>query len=162
MWKDMSGILHESRPGEFEAIMNQNSGGWPAPRQGQQQNGQQAQQTAQNVQTQAPKSNEQNVMHRSADIIFLDRTEEMNRFEVKPGYDQVFSAKDDTWFAVKSAVGNGYTIKYYPLQEQKANAPVDYTQFVTRQQIEEALPRMISDGISDYVKRQEEKKNGTV
>lgn len=162
MWKDMSGIMHESRPGEFEAIMNQNSGGWPAPRQGQQQNGQQSQQTAQNVQTQAQKSNEQNVMHRSADIIFLDRMEEMNGFEVKPGFDQVFSAKDDTWFAVKSAVGNGYTIKYYPIQEQKANGPVDLSQFVTRQQIEEALPRMISDGISDYVKRQEEKKNGTV
>lgn len=160
MWKDMSGIMHESRPGEFEAIMNQNSGGWPAPRQGQQQNGQQAQQTAQ--QATAQNGGNDNVLHRQADIIFLDRMEEMNGFEVKPGYDQVFAGKDDTWFAVKSAVGNGYTIKYYPLQEQKANGPVDYTQFVTRQQIEEALPRMISDGISDYVKRQEEKKNGTV
>lgn len=158
MWKDMSGIMHESRPGEFEAIMNQNSGGWPSPRQGQQN----SQQTQQAQQATAQNGVNDNVLHRQADIIFLDRPEEMNGFEVKPGYDQVFAGKDDTWFAVKSAVGNGYTIKYYPLQEQKANAPVDYTQFVTRQQIEEALPRMISDGISDYVKRQEEKKNGTV
>lgn len=160
MWKDMSGIMHESRPGEFEAIMNQNSGGWPALRQGQQQNGQQSQQVQQAT---AQNGGNDNVLHRQADIIFLDRPEEMNGFEVKPGYDQVFAGKDDTWFAVKSAVGNGYTIKHYPLQEPKpAPAQVDMAQFVTRAQIEEALPRMIENGITEYVKRQEGKNNGTV
>jgi hypothetical protein len=91
----------------------------------------------------------------------FDRPEEMKDFEVKPGYDQVFAGKDDSWFAVKSAVGNSDTIKHYPLQEPKpAPAQVDMAQFVTRAQIEEALPRMIAAEFNKYV--QEGKSNGTV
>ena len=147
MYYDIYGNPHEQYPGELSGVMRGQN----------QQNGQ----NGQNQQRQPPQAN-QNFRHRQADLIFLRDPKEMEGFEVKPGFDQVFVAEDSSWFAVKSAVGNGYTTALYPRQEPKEPAQVDMSMFVTRAQIEEALPRMIENGITDYVKRQEGKANGTV
>jgi hypothetical protein len=153
MYQDFSGFWHESRPGEFMEMMNSGRR-WPnGP-------GQQAQSPQQ---AQNPKQ-DQNFPHRQADIIFLKKQEDMDAVEVKSGYDQIFAAEDDTWFAVKSAVGNGYTTKLYLLQEPAPSpGQVDMSQYVTKKQIAEALPGMIATEISNLINKQrEDAGNGTV
>jgi len=144
MWKDMSGIMHESRPGEFQDMLNQNSGGWPAPRQGQQNQPQATQQTVQ--------QNQQGPLHKVFDIIFVDSREEVDKTTVNPGCDQIFAAKDDSFFAVKSSIGNTSTTTFYGREEPKpAQQPIDMSIYARRDEI----PELVSAAFLAMTKQQD-------
>lgn len=150
MYQDFSGFWHESKPGEFMEMMN-NGRRWPPNNQGQQAPAQAPQQT-QNV------KQAQNFQHLTFDIIFVSKREDTDLFDVKPGLDQIFCAEDESWLAVKTAVGNSSKTTFYQKEPEKpAQQAVDMSVFARRDEI----PGLVSAAILEITKQQEGTNNGT-
>lgn len=144
MYYDAWGNAHESWPGELSGRMN--NGG-----QTQQQN--QRPQAAQPAQQPA-----QQLMHKTFDILFVDSRDEVDKISVNPGCDQIFAAKDDSFFAVKSAIGNTSSTVFYRKEDPKpAQQPVDMSVFARRDEI----PALVSAAFL-AMKKQQEAQDGTV
>lgn len=144
MYYDAYGNPHESWPGELSGRMQ--------PRQ----QGQQSQMNQQ--QAQAPAQTQQNFVHRQCDIIFVDSREDVEKISVNPGYDQVFAAKDDSFFAVKSAVGNSSTTVFYQMEKPKPPQTVDMSAYVKRDEV----ASLVSATIMELMKQQGAQSDGAV
>lgn len=83
----------------------------------------------------APQPMTPEVIH--ADIVPVDRAEEVDRFSVGNGQSQMFMARDDSVIYIKTGSQTGSTIVCYDRRPPEKKRPED--EFVTRADLEEAL-----------------------
>lgn len=131
MWYDANGNLHETYLGELSGAGRNNRQASPAPP---------VQQSTQQ---------EEQFPRRIFEIIFVDNRDQISQFKVNSGCDQIFAAKDDSFFCVKTAVGNTFTEDFYPREGTQV-----LQDYLTRQEI----PALIAAVMGEIKKEAE---NGT-
>lgn len=134
MWYDANGNIHETYLGELSGAGRQ---------------GRQHTPTVQAAGTQQSTQQEEQFPRRVFEIIFVDNRDQIGQFKVNSGCDQIFAAKDDSFFCVKAAVGNTYTEEFYTRENTPAQGSA--SDFFTRQEI----PALISAVVAE-INRQKE------
>lgn len=126
MWYDANGNLHETYLGELSGAGRNNR--QPPPVQQSTQQGEQ-------------------FPRRVFEIIFVDNRDQISQFKINSGCDQIFAAKDDSFFCIKSCIGNTYTEDFYP--REGTQVPQEY---LTRQEI----PALIAAVMGEIKKEAEQ------
>lgn len=72
-----------------------------------------------------------------ADIVPVDRPEDVEKFSVGNGQSQMFMARDDSVIYIKTGSQNGSTITFYDRRPPEKKRPGE--EFVTRADLDEAI-----------------------